>query len=396
MKKPRMKYLYVLGSVTIATYSFMNILKDRYDISEHTVYIPMGRDILKVQPQMGEFDNIIYPSGGLFRNFVRELIMYYRAEHVILHGLFIGTKKLLPILFLLLLFPNRMSRKLSWIEHGGDLYNWEYPHQNWKKPFIDWMNRKIRISASVLGVCHPMDERVIRETFATDAPCFYTQMRTMADPFEVWESVRPQEMRFPKQASDNYCYRIQVGHNAFQLGNHIRILDMLEKFKDENIRLIMPMNYGMTGVFGDVYGGFHYRTAVNQVAQQIFGDKAHQIVKKMQQPNYFRYLWGVDIVIFGLYRQAALGNIHPLLYMNKKIFLPSKSVVYQWMKEQGLDVYDTDEIPNMTFEKFVSPPSGKNRAWITDFLTKNSYGLWDSYFEALDAAVNKHSSKSVL
>ena len=387
MKTPKTKYLYVLGSITIATYAFMNILKDRADADEHTVYIPMGREILTVQPKMAEFDNILYPSGkGFLRNFFRELLLYFRAEHVILHGLFIPTKKLLPILLLLLLFPKKTARKLSWIEHGGDLYNWEYPHQNWKKPFIDWMNRKIRESAAVLGVCHPMDEHVIRETFNTDAPCFYTQMRTMADPFSVWENVRPAAIRKPGRDRSRYCYRIQVGHNAFQLGNHIRILDMLEKFKDENIRIIMPMNYGSTGVFGDVYGGLHYRAAVNRVAKQLFGRKAHQIIKRMAQPNYFRYLWNVDIVVFGLYRQAGLGNLHPLLYMNKKIFLPAKSVMYRWLKEQGLEVYDTDSIPNMTFEEFVAPPSSKNREWVMRFLTENNYELWDSYFEALNNA----------
>lgn len=385
MKKPKYKYLYVLGSVTIATVAFMNILRGRPDGDKHTVYIPMGRAILTVQPKMGEFKNILYPSGGFLRNFIRELIMYYQAEHLILHGLFIGTKKMLPVLVLLLLFPKRTSRKLAWIEHGGDLYNWEYPHHNWKKPFINWMNRKIRTSASVLGVCHPMDEHVIRETFDTDAPCFYTQMRTIADPFALWEQTRPVN----ECEQGQRAYRIQVGHNAFQLGNHIRILDMLEKFKEENIRITMPMNYGMTGVFGDVYGGFHYRTAVARVAKLIFGDKAHQIVKRMNQGNYFRYLWNVDIVVFGLYRQAGLGNLHPLLYMNKKIFLPGSSVMYRWLKEQGLEIYDTDSIPNMTFEEFVAPPSGKNREWIINFLTENSYGLWDGFFDALNEAVRK-------
>lgn len=385
MKRNKIKYFYILGSVTVATYSFMNILKERYDSSEHLAYIPFGSAILNVQPQMAEFDNISYPPKGFIRARFYELKMYYQAEHVILHGMFTGTKPLLPLLLLLLLFPRKMSKKLSWIEHGGDLYNWEYPHQNCKKPFIDWMNRKIRESASILGVCHPMDEYVLRETFHTNAPCFYTQLRTLEDPFSIWEAVRPEIL--PIAEDDSLC-RIQVGHNAFQLGNHIHILDMLEKFKDENIKIVLPMTYGMTGVFGDVYGGYHYRNAVNEVSRGIFGDKGVLLSKHLPQKNYFRYLWNVDIAIFGQYRQAGLGNIHPLLYMNKKIFLPSRSIMYQWLVEQGVEVFDTEMIPNMTYEEFITPPSGKNREWVVKFLTDNSYELWDKFYEALNMSTS--------
>ena len=372
------KYVYVLGSVTVPTYSFVKMIHERYDPSEHLFYIPFGKAVLKVVPQMREFQNICYPpEGNKIKQFFYELKLYRTAERLILHGMFTGTWPMLPLLLLLIFFPKQTAKKLSWIEHGGDLYNWQYPHNTWKKPLIDWMNRKIRESASVLGVCHPADEAFLRSEFHTDAPCFYTQLRTMADPFKVFDEVNVGTRNTSTKI-------IQIGHNAFQLGNHVHILDMLEKFRYEDMRLILPMSYGMTGVFGDVYGGHHYRKAVNIVAKTTFREKSVLFYRNVPRQNYFQYLWNVDIVIFDLYRQAGLGNIHPFLYMNKKIFLPAGTILYDWLTSQGLEIYDTNQIPSMSYEEFIAPNKRSNREWIVDFLSKNSYELWDDFFRALN------------
>lgn len=377
----KVKYVYVLGSVTIATYSFIKMIHEKYDPTEHLFYIPFGKAVLKVLPQMQEFDNVCYPPAkGKIKQFFYELKLYRTAKKLILHGMFTGTKPMLPLLLLLILFSKQTQEKLAWIEHGGDLYNWQYPYNNWKKPFIDWMNRKIRESASVLGVCHPADEVFLRSEFRTTAPCYYTQLRTMADPFAVFEEVHIDKIKRTTKI-------IQIGHNAFQLGNHIHILDMLEKFRHEDIQLILPMSYGLTGIFGDVYGGHYYRKAVNIIAKTTFGEKSILFYKNIPQKNYFQYLWNVDIVIFDLYRQAGLGNIHPLLYMNKKIFLPAGTVLYEWLTSQGLEIYDTNQIPSMSFDEFVASNKGSNREWVVDFLSKNGVGLWDAFFEELESRV---------
>lgn len=377
----KIKYVYILGSITVGTHSFIKMVHERYDPSEHLFYIPFGKAVLKVVPQMKEFDNICYPpTRSKIKQFIYELRLYHDAKRLILHGMFTGTKPLLPLLLLLIFFPEQTKKKLSWIEHGGDLYNWKYPHNTWKKPLIDWMNRKIRESASVLGVCHPADEAYLRSEFHTTAPCFYTQLRTMADPFAVFDEVHVSKKRGTTKI-------VQVGHNAFQLGNHIRILDMLEKFRHEDMQLVLPMSYGMTGIFGDVYGGHYYRKAVNIIAKTTFREKSVLFYKNIPQRNYFQYLWNVDIVIFDLYRQAGLGNIHPLLYMNKKIFLPAGTILYDWLTLQGVEIYDTNQIPFMSYEEFVAPNRGNNRDWIMDFLHKNNYGLWDDYFDALESKV---------
>lgn len=379
MEGKQVKYFYIMGSIVQATYSFMHIIHDRYDPNEHKVYIPMGKEILGVMPEMGEFENICYPIGPKgIKRFFHEIKMYMNVDHIILHGIFFGTTSLLPLLALLIIFP-KYKKRLCWIEHGGDLYNWKRPDNTMKIKLVNWMNKYVRECASVIGVCHPVDEAFLKKEFDTQAVCVYSQLRTLADPFSEWERVKPKGGDVTNRPT-----LVQVGHNAFQLGNHIRILDMLEQFKDEEIKIVMPVSYGTTGIFGSIYGGKHYLKSIIVVAKQIFGDKVSILRKKIPVDNYNKYLWNVDIVIFDLYRQAGLGNLHALLYMNKKIFMPSGTILYDWFTSRGVEIYDTNMIPNMNYEEFIKPNVGDNKKWVMDFLTQNSYELWDVFFEELE------------
>ena len=73
--------------------------------------------------------------------------------------------------------------------------------------------------------------------------------------------------------------------------------------------------------------------------------------------------------------------------MNKKIFLPAGTVLYEWLTSQGLEIYDTNQIPSMSFDEFVASNKGSNREWVVDFLSKNGVGLWDAFFEELESRV---------
>ena len=54
----------------------------------------------------------------------------------------------------------------------------------------------------------------------------------------------------------------------------------------------------------------------------------------MPLEKYIQFLWKMDIAIFDFKQQAALGNIMNLLYMGKKIFLPSDNIMYVFLKNK--------------------------------------------------------------
>lgn len=370
--KNRIKYLYVLGSCSRVTFEFIKLTQSRYRKEEHFFYIPMGKKVLSVEPEFGLESNVIFPPNErMMSRLLFEYRLFSNAENIILHGIFFQNSTLIP-----LLINKYSSNSISWIEHGGDLYNWKDNRNTISSKLINWLNKKVREKSKVIGICHPMDEYYLRKEFDINCPVVYTQFRTIEDPFSFFEKNKPKTEKDKKLV-------IQVGHNAFEIGKHIQVLDMLEKYKDENIRIVLPMSYGLSGIKGK-YGGVDYRNAVFRVAKCIFKNKAIPMYRKIDLNSYIRYLWNVDIVILNLTRQAGLGNIHPLLYMNKKIFMPSDSPMYQFFIREGVEVYNTYDIDKMTYEEFKKPISNDNRDWVVNFLTKFSYETWDNFFKNID------------
>ena len=150
----------------------------------------------------------------------------------------------------------------------------------------------------------------------------------------------------PEKFHDPSLTNILVGHSATPLCNHIGILESLAKFKDENIHIYIPLSYGDEA----------YAQQVITRATEIFGDKAIFQMKNMPLWDYVHFLWDIDIAIFKVYRQIALGNICRLLYMTKKVYLPKGSLLYNYYEENDTEIYDCDVISQMTFEEFTAKP----------------------------------------
>lgn len=111
---------------------------------------------------------------------------------------------------------------------------------------------------------------------------------------------------------NNEYINIQIGHSSTSILNHIDVLENLVKYKNENIKIYIPLSYG-NKKYGD---------RVQEVATQLFKDKVVCIREMMDKDDYMKFLSAIDIAIFNTTRQIGLGNITPLLYMEKKsIFL---------------------------------------------------------------------------
>ena len=136
-----------------------------------------------------------------------------------------------------------------------------------------------------------------------------------------------------------------VGHSANYWNHHIDILNDLAKYRYENIRIYIPLSTGADK---------KYAIKVKNYAKKLFGEKAICIFKKLPLKNYLRFLWAMDIAVFKLDRQAALGNLMNLFYMGKKVYLPSETVMYDFFASQEVEIHDTKLIETMSFSEFSS------------------------------------------
>lgn len=169
---------------------------------------------------------------------------------------------------------------------------------------------------------------------------------------------------------------IQVNHRAEAILKHKEVLDCLLKFKNENIKILLPLCYGDKD-----YGDY-----IEQYARDKFGNKAIIQREVMAYDDYIDLLKRVDIFILNSTRQIALGNIHPMILMRKKIFLPAGSVLYRYYSDEGDEISCLEMIKNANFTyddlcKDLNTEIAQNH--LIDYLQEDTISKWRDIFNLL-------------
>ena len=138
---------------------------------------------------------------------------------------------------------------------------------------------------------------------------------------------------------------IQIGNSATPSNSHIFILRKLEKYKEENIKIYVPLSYGDR----------EYAQRVVQEGRKLFGDKFIPITDFYKESEYYEFLNQMDIAILGMKRQQALGNINAQFFWGKKVFLREKSILkHYFSRTRGCSVSSIEDIENMNYQQFIS------------------------------------------
>ena len=230
-------------------------------------------------------------------------------------------------------------------------------HEKWRK----------KVSAAV--VIFPTDEEVFVKQFGDGIPLLYAAY--VAFPCDNTETLRPKEKKKGPVS-------ILVGHSATPNCNHIKMLEKLSAYRDEDIIINLPISYGDKD----------YAEEVVKKAQSIFAPEKLNIMKSpMPLADYISFLWTVDIGVFDVYRQIALGNIEQLLYMRKKLFIPKDSVLGKFYGENGCECFDPELIGNISFEEFAENKTSPEvpECIIKHLSLKSIIAEWKVVFAAADA-----------
>ena len=317
-----------------------------------------------------EYGNSKEVMGSLRQRFRTICEEFDAADYIIWHGLMSGAKRvLIPLLF------RKYMRKSVWVIRGIDLYNWRKQERGPKSWAINFVNYHGRKNMPYVCVIFEPDEEVYHQQFGQRAKVFYTPYPLSENAFASMESLRG---RAPRANGKVY---IQVAHNAYAFNHHLELLDALAQYRDENIRVVLPLSYG-----NDWYNQKNgYVAEVQKRADGYFGDKAVCLKRLMPAEKYTDALCDIDVSVYGAHRQNALGNIFRSLYVGNKVFLPRDNPVYTCFTASGIELGCTDDIEKMSFEEFVRPlPSDRAVAWIREHHhPEASVVYWRDMFEAL-------------
>lgn len=346
------KYLHVMthhhSSFNAGVIELIKKCDQSFIYGEH-VFIVTHNDL---KDQYAKDENVVYIPHIFGINFSSFLKYATESEIVFLHQNWCLD-------FVRFLFtPKKIKRKYIWCVWGHDLYkdNTPLPIRNIAtsiKYFIKsilmgfgryLIDREIGLYKGI-GVGYKYDALEVKKRFKDKVQIFRTPYSSSGI-----NTVRLDEI-IAKCCKENKTdsYRVMVGHSAHPYLNHISILDKLSKYRNEPILISLVL----------VYGNMDYAKYVSDYAVKIFGPEKVEVKRdRMTIEEYVQYLNSVDVAIFDQKIQSALGNVHQLLYLKKKVFINSKGFLKTPMELENIYLPITDEIADMTFEQFLEYDQG--------------------------------------
>lgn len=354
------KYLHVIGTSNLVAKHFPNFISENFPAEEHSFLI-IGD---KVSPKELPDGAAIIPS------YDRKAVISHirKSTYVFFHGLSLST-----VTKLQLLLPG-YRKKLIWVAWGADLYE-----GHTQKGIIQKTKRcidrlfKARILHFV-GIFKP-DIDYFRKKYGSKAQTFFAKYAAGSQTRNPVYNEPPVLRTCADRIRDGQTINIVIGHQANPLLNHCTVLDWLSRFIDENIHIYLPLSYGDA----------ENAQQVSEYAQQLFGNKVTVLRDYLSLREYMDILKDMDIAIFHIDRQIGLGNIYPLMYMQKKIYMKSDGVMYRYFKSEGIDIFPSEQLQDITFHEFVRDANMSNA---TQFIielqdTDANRSRWQTVFSSL-------------
>ncbi len=342
-------------------YSYIKFINKEYEKDDHyfCIYDPSPEPFVYQESNICNMEN---------RNFSAVMKMIKKYDIVFFHSMCIGT-----ITKLQLLLNKKLMKKIVWIAWGMDLYEDIYNRGIFGKvkKYIDTALKK-RIGYFV-GIFEP-DIDYFKDKYGSKAKTFYAPYVISAED-KLYKS-DPEVSSIQNKLIENKTINILIGHQSNPVLNHVKIIDSVSRFKNENIHIYIPLSYG-----NNSYGEY-----VKAYAERRLGSKATVITEMMAFDKYMKMLNSIDIAVFDTKRQIGLGNINPLLYMQKKLYLNSEGVMYKYYRSHGINVCDSKDLDNISYNEFTCDVDMKNAS---EFIRKRSNteyfkNLWDKVFNNFD------------
>lgn len=135
---------------------------------------------------------------------------------------------------------------------------------------------------------------------------------------------------------------ILIEHSAMITNNHLDVFHALRKMDLTNRELYIPVSYGD-----------EYMKVKLQQFKNFNGSKTNFLEKAIPVAEYTKLICSCSHAIFGVIRQAGVGNVVHCLLRGVKIFFFKDSIVYKHYKSLGYLVYTIED--DLTQESLETP-----------------------------------------
>lgn len=268
-------------------------------------------------------------------------------QKLIFHSLFDGEA------INLLYKKPQLLQKSYWMIWGGDLYNAPRNEKN------DFVRRNIKaVITDVDG-----DEKVAAQIYGSKHQIFnagYTFPLTL----EMLDAASKEKHNYLQIQINNSCDK-----------STLDMLEILSRFKDNNLRITTVLSYG----------NMQYKDEIIAKGKHIFGARFSYLDCLISDWDYARYLAQNDILILNQDRQQGLGNSMATLVLGGKVFIKSSVTTFHHFNNMGVRIFDTLDIKTMTFDELKDYPAAIKKT----NMSKSRIFFHDNYLKEKWAKVFK-------
>ena len=268
----------------------------------------------------------------------------YESDYIIVHGL------LNKLVVILLALQPWLLKKCCWIVWGGDIYIHEKANKSAMEKLVERMKRFIIPRIPYVATLVDADYGLAQKWYGAagkQLPIIYPVPSSNQSLMESLPKTKHQGL-------DGIS--ILLGNSATETNQHFQALDWLARFRDENIRVYLPLSYGS--------GDFHaYAQKVIDYAVELFGDKVYPVTEQMSGDDYLRFLNDMDVGLFNNNRQQAMGNISQLILCGAKVYIRTDTKMWGHFRSLGCSLHDIGELAGMErLEELTEEPADTKAA----------------------------------
>ncbi len=186
---------------------------------------------------------------------------------------------------------------------------------------------------------------------------------------------------FLPNISDNFSkkkdktIKIQICHSGSPFCNSLEVLDILKKYKNEDIIIYASL----------AYGDKEYISKVVKKGKSIFKEKFIPNFKLLSAGEYANYISKLNVLINNSNIQQGLGNIYLALCSGVKVFINIEGVIFQELKKKNIKSFNVEHIKKMDLEAFVKitdiDKQSNHDNCLDIFDVGNALNLWYDIFD---------------
>lgn len=290
---------------------YINFINSNFDKNDHVFYIIGDENFIKNK----EIENVIFFKKDIL-NLFRIIIKMNKSKKIIVHGLFHN------IVVRLLFFQPWLLIRSNWFIWGSDLYYYRVPKITFKSKLNELFRKKVIKNFGSLSTQVEGEVDLARKWYGAKGEYKYSFLYLS----NIYKDCN-------REVEKEYGKRyIQIGNSAAVTNNHKEVFEKLVKYKDEDIKIIVPLSYGDED----------YKNEIIKLGINMFGEKFVPITDFMDSDKYIDLLNKIDVAIFNHNRQQALGNITTLLGLGKKVYIRSNISTWRFCEQHKLKVYDSN------------------------------------------------------